>query len=980
MPHFRNGVVCLAALLAGTALALGSLQSPRVSPAAVQARPTERRERAVPPSPASRVNFATPTRQPAERRLEPGTIHVYPLLVKRGRLLELIVDQDRVDLQVSVRDTAAGTLFIVDSPNGSNGPERVFLAPKESTSYRLEVSGRGQGKAGRYQIRIAAERPASERDRMEAEAEKLFHQGKEAMRSSDSEPKLAEATRLWGRTRNLGRQADALAMLGLLYRQHWQWQSSLETLLRAKAIFHRLGRFRDEGVAANDIGLVYEQLSGSEEARASYQEALTLGARSESPEVRAIAFYNLGNLARRQSRLGEALENLERAREIWKERQNPKEIEALSAIGGVFAEAGEIERALPRFKHALTLAVSRKDLKQQAVALAQMGNALWRRDPDQAQRFFRQATEIQRRLGDLDDLAVTLNGYGLLLLSQKRYQEALDSLEQALRIYKQKNSPLDQARTLTNLGFTFAGLGRGNDARAAYETAISQARDHDAWIEAAARSGLARLEEQLGNPIEARNHAEAAVRCVENMRTSVRPDLRISFLSNRQNIYDTLIEVLLWQHELNPSAGLEARAFEVSEQARTRGLLDSVSGLEKSDLPPPEILSLHRSVIDPGTLLLEYHLGRKASFLWLVDRTSLQVLKLPPREKIEGLVKEARRYLPIRARDLSAARRAATALSRALLKPAAPWLGRKRLAISAPDLLQGIPFGVLPDPEAPDSHVEREGWPNPLILNHEIVKVPSITVLAALQERDAKRSPPRNLLAILADPVFEATDERFGNGASPAAQDRTTAELGFPLGRFVRLRYAADEAKAILRETGKHGVLTAFGFDANRDFVLKGNLRNFRNLHFTTHGWLQTQDADLSALVLSQIDANGRPRNGFLRASDIVRLDLPADLVVLSACETGLGKEIRGEGLVGLPQAFMAAGATRVLVSLWPVDDLASSILMGKFYHGYIAEGRSPAAALREAQITMWHSSRRAPFYWGAFELQGDWRPASPPR
>jgi CHAT domain-containing protein len=330
---------------------------------------------------------------------------------------------------------------------------------------------------------------------------------------------------------------------------------------------------------------------------------------------------------------------------------------------------------------------------------------------------------------------------------------------------------------------------------------------------------------------------------------------------------------------------------------------------------------------------------------------------------------------------LSSARRAATELSLALLQPAAPWLERKRLVVSAPDLLQGIPFGVLPDPRMPDSPGEREKWPPPLLLNHEIVKIPSLSVLAALRGREAERQPAPGFLALLTDPVFEAADERLGNHAVPTAPDRSPADLGSPLGSFVRLRNAAAEAEAILGVTRWHGVLAVVGLDANRRFVLDGNLRSFRNLHFTTHGRLHTQDADLSALVLSQFDAQGRPIDGLLRASDVVRLDLPADLVVLSACETGLGTKILGEGLVGLPQAFMAAGASRVLVSLWPVDDLASSKLMSRFYQGYAAAGRSPAAAHREAQIAMWRMQRyEAPFFWGAFELQGDWRPAGPPR
>jgi CHAT domain-containing protein/Tfp pilus assembly protein PilF len=980
MPQIRKGLVCVVVLLAGFAAAFVSLQPPQSPPAEVETLPAERTAPAALEEPSPRVSFPAPTSERVERLLEVGTVHVYPLTVKSGYLLELIVEQDGVDLQVSVRDSDK-ILFTVDGDNYRDGPERLLLAAKETAPYSVEVSGRSLGEAGRYAIQIMAERLATERDWMAAEAEKLFHQAKEGTSGGDprlSEEKLMEAIDLWEKARNAERQAEAFQLLGNIYREQSEWQKSIEPLRRARAVFRRLGRLEDEGLIANDIGVVYEKLSNLDLARKSYQEALTLGKRSGDSEIQAAAFYNLGNLARRRSRSGEALENLERARVIWRRAGSAQEIDALLAIGGIFAEAGAVERALPRLQQARALAIAKEDLNRQAAALTQMGHALWREEPEQARYLYERALEIQRQLGGTGSLGSTLNGIGLLHVSQKRYQEALSPLQQALRIYKQRNSPLDQARTLTNLGFALSGLGREADARMAYETAIAFG-GQDSLTEAAARAGWARLEEQLGNPIEARNQAEAAVQRVESMRTTTRSDLRISLLANRQGIYGDLIDILMWQHELRPSAKLSARAFDISERARTRGLLDHISRLERStDFSLPQrMLERHQSEIDPDTLLLEYHLGRKASYLWLVDRSYLHVLRLPPRETIETLVDDARRLLSAKGRDLRAAYRAASALSHALLKPAEPWLGRKRLVISAPDLLQSIPFGVLPDPGAAKASTEWMGWPDPLILNHEIVKIPSLAVLVALREREARRLPPPNLLALLYDPVFEATDERFGKDVVPATRDRAQEDLFDP---FVRLRHADDEAEAILRETGRHGVLTAFGFAANRDFVLRGNLRGSRNIHFTTHGWLQTKDADLSALVLSQFDRRGRPIDGFLRASDIVRLDVPADLVVLSACETGLGERIPGEGLVGLPQAFMAAGATRVLVSLWPVEDLASSILMGRFYQEYLAKGRSPAAALREAQKAMWQSDRNAPFYWGAFELQGDWRLASSPR
>lgn len=165
-----------------------------------------------------------------------------------------------------------------------------------------------------------------------------------------------------------------------------------------------------------------------------------------------------------------------------------------------------------------------------------------------------------------------------------------------------------------------------------------------------------------------------------------------------------------------------------------------------------------------------------------------------------------------------------------------------------------------------------------------------------------------------------------------------------------------------------------FGFDARREWVESTDFRPFRFFHIAAHGILDDERPELSGIALSLVDENGSPRDGFLRLHDIYNLSLPVDLVVLSACETGLGKDVRGEGLIGLVRGFMYAGAPAVIASSWKVDDRATAELMSELYRG-LFQGFPPPSALRAAQIAVSRMPRfQHPYYWAAFELQGDWR------
>jgi CHAT domain-containing protein len=192
---------------------------------------------------------------------------------------------------------------------------------------------------------------------------------------------------------------------------------------------------------------------------------------------------------------------------------------------------------------------------------------------------------------------------------------------------------------------------------------------------------------------------------------------------------------------------------------------------------------------------------------------------------------------------------------------------------------------------------------------------------------------------------------------------------------FARLPSTQREAQAILSLVPPGQGFHASGLAASKELVIQGRLSGYQIVHFATHGVVDTEHPQLSGVVLSLVDGQGQTCDGFLREHEIYNLELPCDLVVLSACETALGKEIKGEGLAGLARSFMYAGAARVMVSLWKISDLGTAELMERFYDGLLEQGLRPAAALRAAQIaTVRRHGREAPYYWAGFVIQGEWR------
>jgi CHAT domain-containing protein len=387
--------------------------------------------------------------------------------------------------------------------------------------------------------------------------------------------------------------------------------------------------------------------------------------------------------------------------------------------------------------------------------------------------------------------------------------------------------------------------------------------------------------------------------------------------------------------------------------------------------PRPLTAEAVQELLDADTLLLEYALGNLRSHLWVVSSRDIRALTLPPRGEIEALARRVHQQFArapgaaVSPGDGRVAERDRRALARSIIEPALPLLAAKRLVVILPGALSLVPFGALP---------ASSNGTDPLIARHEIVQVPSATTLAAMRMSTAGRPEPEKTAAVFADPVFDAQDPRVQRRAPAALRSSARSVPRYGGVALTRLPFSRVEAAAIASLAPK-SVVTFLGLEAARERAAGPALSEYRFIHFATHGVVNQEVPSLSSIVLSLVDRAGRPRDGFLMLPDIYQMTLNADVVVLSGCQTALGRQVRGEGTIGLARAFMYAGVPRVVASLWPVDDLATSELMKRFYRGMLVRRLAPVAALRAAQRELAATERwRSPYFWAAFVLQGDWQ------
>ena len=863
---------------------------------------------------------------------------------------------------------------------------------------------------------------------------------------------------------------------------------------KAKEIFERTlanaGDIQQQYSSLHNLAGLYQDFGDNRQAEKLYDQSLALAERDGERAQVAMTLSALGMVYHSLGREEESLKALGRARVEQRALGNRNgESIALNNLALVYADTGQPQQALEAQQQSLSLM---RALEDEAGVASQLGNLgtihQGLGDYAGAESYFVQALETRTKFKDEHGQAMTHNSRGVLDLNRGNPRGALHEFQEALPVLKKQGDRTAEAIVLSNMAYAYADTRDLPRAAANLEEALAIAREtHNAnnealvlhglgsvyeisgdldraldsvrqarvlWrelrnasAEAKSDSLLAKIERKQGNTDAALADADESIRLLESQRGGLgSEDLRAYYLATVGSPYRVKINLLMEKHRQSPSMGYDSRAFETSERARARSLIDLLAeshagirqgidpdllaqerAVERSlsskasrmrllspegpdfkqlqveiedltaegervearirarspayaALTQPQPLSLRqiqRQVLDADAALLEYSLGEERSYLFFVTRSSLLAYELPARSVLVDAVDAFNQEIAYFNKDRTSLHTAAAALSHVLLDPVSSRLRGRRLVIVGDGELCGISFAALPEPSTG----------NPLIVGHEIVTQPSASAIAALKRQTRGRKPPPKEVAVIADPVFEVGDERLHGVASGAVRtedsDATAAVLRAAVGSgtrggdaLARLPHTREEADAILALASPAKSLALRGFGANKAAILDGRLSAYRIVHFATHGLLDDTHPQLSGLVLSLYDNQGRHVDGFLRLNEIFAMKLSADLVVLSACESGQGLLVGGEGLLGLTRGFFFAGAASVVVSLWKVDDAATGKLMSRFYKELLSTPRQrPAAALRAAQRWMIMQPQwQDPYNWAAFTLQGEWK------
>ena len=669
--------------------------------------------------------------------------------------------------------------------------------------------------------------------------------------------------------------------------------------------------------------------------------------------------------------------------------------DAFSHLGSILADRGDLAQAEEYYQKALKIEQQQAPLgPRTGQTLDNLRDLAERRgDLHKAEEYCRQALAIFQQVAP--GSASTAD----LLASLANIMQRTQQPEIAAQLYEQSLGDLEKQ---------MGHVGGSDDTRSRFRARRST--PYFQYIDLLVKQQKAGTALEVLERFRARSLLETMASARVDISSGVDPGLLQKERSLRATLNaksDKRIRLAGGTHTPEELVSLDKEISDLtSEHQEIEGRIRDTSPAYASLMQPQPLSArqIQETLIDRDTVLLEYALGEERSYVFTVTRDSLAAFELPPRKSLEEKARSFYRLLAApRAQQRPAENRyaeVAAELSRMVLGPVAAELGNKRIVVVADGALQFVPFTALPDPGARQPRLTDAQ--TPLVVHHEVVDLPSASVLAVLRLQEAARPAHARRVAVLADPVFDKLDPRvmgnphsgpvrkqhagplqqgnakISNPESATLLSRSAADVGLTRnagGMLPRLLFSRREADAILAVfpagTGK----ALLDFSANRGAATSPELSQYRIIHFATHGLLNSERPELSGLVLSMVDKRGNPQDGFLQLQDIYNLNLPADLVVLSACGTALGQEISGDGLIGLTRGFMYAGASRVVASLWNVSDVATAKLMAEFYRAMEKDGMPASAALRAAQIKMWKQQRWSePYYWAAFQIQGEWK------
>ncbi len=845
----------------------------------------------------------------------------------------------------------------------------------------------------------------------------------------------SQALVLFQKIKDIRGQARALTLLGHHYSTIGDKQEALRHYQMAYPLLEKAGNRLTEASLHGGMSFVYTELGETQKALEHRKQALDLVRLIEDRENELACLMHIGELHQLLGQSQHALSNLQQARKIAQEiKDHRMEAQVLHSLGGVHSALKAPQTAMRYYQQAIALYPQSYSPRWKAYAYNSIGEIYARGgNLQKAVAHYQRALDYNLAAEDRFGESQTRYHLARVLYDKGNWPEAIAESEKAVALIESLRASVFSQNLRTSY---FAAV---NQIYALYLDILMQ--QHQERPQGSAVAEALSLSE--------RARARSLLDLLNEARHDIKQGADSKWLEQERSVRQTLNGKADRKLQLTGKPGKEAELAAVTKEVDdlTTQLDEIRSKIRETSpryaaLTQPQPLKAEaiQQLLDDDTLLLEYALGDEGSYLWAVTRNSLEAYTLPKRAAIEPLVRELYQLMtaPLQQDGETAAqwqqrnRQAnaqywarAAALSQIVLGPVADKLGNKRLVIVGDGALQLLPFAALPMPvvggrwsvvgKAPtgsplsvagnNANANRPPTTDhrpPLIVNHEIIGLPSASSLKLLREDRLRPEAPRGWLArwtrslrswwsgqeeaaslrsvaVLADPVFAKDDKRVRGQdgiVAPAPQPQTRdVDLSDENLFLPRLIATREEAEEIRKAAGAQPFLLKHSFAVNRALLEGEELQPYGIVHFATHGFWDSKNPELSGIFLSRFDRQGKPLNGTLRLSDIYNLILPKELVVLSACETAVGTDIRGEGLMALTRGFMYAGAARVLASLWKVDDAATAELMKRFYQRLLQENLTPAAALRQAQIAMWQKHpTEVPYTWAAFVLQGEYR------
>lgn len=833
-----------------------------------------------------------------------------------------------------------------------------------------------------------------------------------------------EVSGLWHELGEGEAEANTLIKMGDVQHGLGANGEAIDSYRAAIVLATKLGNNRLVAEAENNVGVCAWQLGNTDTALAALRKSLDLWRTLEFRFGEAAACANLGLLAWQTGQFQDALGYHQRARRLF-ETIGDRHATALTLnnLALTFSSLNNNQNALVSLRRAWIIFRELKDSLAAGRAQINIGYVeLVLGNVGAAIRDERSALTSLLDTGDARAIADAETVLARAYSATSRTLKASELLRSALRRYEGINDRRGQAAALHHLGILLMREGHLMDAKNCFERALALRKEagiRDAVAETI--YAMARLDQRNGDLERAAERLDEALTLTEGLRVAVSAEmLRASYLAAKEDYYELYVNVLM-------QLSMPGKAFDISERSRARTLVDALregrheirKGIDAelrrreeslvrklafavrqqqglaarpergqlddllleyellrgemrarngrtAELIVPHAITAReaQNLVDRESVIFEYLLGESRSYVWAITFDEIRAFVLPPRDIIERTTKALIKVLtePTRTPASEAAVAEATiALRDVVCKRLISRYGSKRrFVIVADGVLESIPFSLL-----------LARWPgDDLGERREVVHMPSVAALSVLRSGAAWTPGGSTCIpvAIIADPVFEADDTRVAR-----MQRRSSIAVGRQLSR---LAFSRREAEAISSLVPPGCLFKAVGADATKGLLLSSALRRYKVLHLSTHAWIDTSQAEMSGMALSRFDARGNRVDGDLRLYEVYNLTVAADLVVLSACESALGRNMRGEGVLGLARAFLYAGAGRVVASMWKVDDEATGVLMRAMYESMLGPKRlPPSAALAEAQRVLRTQTRwKDPYFWAGFVFVGDWR------